>query len=126
VRFTGFIAALVTAAALSVDATVATGATTKYIQCQHPVVTGVVVSHLRDVSAKTACPVALALFRWENKDGHTRELYVCKGNSPGKPVLRLHRFHGWALGLSRSRLFEMSRGASSFAVSGTDFPVICD
>ena len=88
--------------------------------------TGVEVSHLRRVSARTACPVALALFRWENKDDHIRKLYVCKGKPPGKPVLKTHSFEGWALSISKSGLFEMSRNGGSFSVSGTDFPVICD
>ena len=106
--------------------TTATAATTKYIECQHPVVTGVEVSHLRHVSTRTACPVALALFRWENKDDHIRKLYVCKGKPPGRPVLKTHSFEGWALSIAKSGFFEMSRGRGSFAVSGTDFPVICN
>lgn len=98
----------------------------RYTECQHPVTTGVEVSRLRDVSARTACPVARSLYRWENKDDHIRKLYVCAGKPPGKPVLKLHTFDGWALSIGKLGVFEMSRGRSSFAVSGTDFPVICD
>ena len=98
----------------------------QYHECQHPVTTGVEVFRLHHVSTATACPVALSLYSWENKDDHTRTLYVCAGRSPGKPVLKLHRFDGWALSLRGRGVFTMSRGSSSFAVSGTDFPVICD
>ena len=126
VDWRGICGVLALAAIVWLAASAPAPAATNYVECQHPVVTGVEVSHLRDVSASTACPVALALFRWENKDDHIRELYVCKGKSPGKPVLRRHSFEGWALSIARSGFFEMSRGRSSFAVSGTDFPVICD
>jgi hypothetical protein len=99
----------------------------QYHECQHPVTTGVEVSQLRHVSVATACPPALALHKWEPKHEHMRKLYTCAGPSPGKPVLKIHRFDGWTLSLvGKYRIFTMSRGASSFAVSGTDFPVICD
>jgi len=96
------------------------------IECQHPVLTGVEVSHLKNVSSATACPVALALHSWENKGENGSKLYLCAGGPQGKPVLELHSFDGWALSIGRSGYFEMSRGRRSFDVSGTDFPLACN
>ena len=125
-RSASLFGALVLAALASLVAS-APAPAIRYHECQHPVTTGVEVSQLRHVSAATACPPALALYSWENKDDHTRQLYICAGRSPGKPVLKRHRFDGWALSLrGKFDIFTMSRGNSSFAVSGTDFPVICD
>jgi hypothetical protein len=94
------------------------------IECQHPVMTGVEIYKLNDVRSQTACPVALALFRWETgaNNGHNeRALYGCHGI--GHPYLRLHSFHGWHLALTPD--FVMSRDGASFAVTGTDFPINC-
>jgi hypothetical protein len=126
VRSASFLGALALAT-LTCLAASARALATRYHECQHPVTTGVEISHLRHVRTSIACPVALSLYSWENKDDHTRKLYICAGRSPGRPVLRMHRFDGWALSLTgKFDLFTMSRGASSFVVSGTDFPVICD
>ncbi|HEV3320741.1 MAG TPA: hypothetical protein VG147_00950 [Solirubrobacteraceae bacterium] len=115
------------AAAVGVSLTVSAPApAAKYIECQHPVGTGVEISHLRHVSSATACPVALSLYRWENKDDHMPKLYKCAGNPPGTPVLKLHTFDGWGLSIAKSGYFEMSRGQSSFYVTGTDFPLACN
>ena len=90
-------------------------------ECQHPVMTGVEVYKLRHVTSRVACPVALALFRWEAGGRHERELYGCHGI--GHPYLRLREFHGWHLALTPD--FVMSRNGASFAVGGTDFPINC-
>jgi hypothetical protein len=100
----------------------ASAATT--IECQHPLVTGVEVYRLHHITSRSACPVALALFRWETKgdDGSgERALYGCHGL--GHPYLRRHEFHGWHLTLTPD--FVMSRHGKSFAVGGTDFPINC-
>ena len=101
-----------------------------FIECQHPVTTGVEISHLKNVTKATACPVALALYRYENS-GHVTKIYGCKRpngpNAPGRPYLKTHTFQGWhmSLGGRYGYNFTFSRGTSSFAVSGTDFPVNC-
>jgi len=97
-----------------------------YVECQHPVVTGVEVSHLTHVSSATACSAALALYSWENTGNHGAKLYKCASNPLGRPVLKLHSFDGWTLSLVKSGYFQMSRGRSSFYVSGTDFPIACN
>jgi hypothetical protein len=124
-RPTCLLGALATTAAVLLIAS-APAPAAKYIECQHPVVTGVEISHLRHVSSATACPVALSLYRWENKDNHMPKLYRCAGKPPGTAVLELHTFDGWALSIAKSGYFEMSRGQSSFYVSGTDFPLACN
>ncbi len=91
------------------------------VECQHPVMTGVEVSKLRGISSRSACPVALALFRWEDTGNRERSLYGCHGI--GHPFLRMHSFHGWHLALTPD--FVMSRDRASFAVGGTDFPINC-
>lgn len=91
------------------------------IDCQHPVMTGVEIYKLHDVTPRRACPVALALFRWETTGNREPVLYGCHGI--GHPYLRLHSFHGWHLTLTPD--FVMSRHGASFAVSGTDFPINC-
>jgi hypothetical protein len=104
----------------------ASPAAAKTIECQHPVVTGVEVSHLKHVKKHAACKAALALYAWENKDGHAAQLYSCSSGTPPTPVLKLQRFDGWNLSIASSGYFEMSRGRSSFYVSGTDFPLACN
>jgi hypothetical protein len=98
-------------------------------ECQKPVRTGVEVYGLRNVPAAHACALALALFAWETKGKRETVLYGCRYPVPesgGYPYLRLHRFHGWRLSLrGNEQLFTMSRGRSSFHVTGTDFPLNC-
>jgi len=98
-------------------------------ECERPVVTGVEVHALHGVTAQTACPVALALFKWENKPYHAAKLYGChrpSSNSAGTPYLRMHSFDGWSLSLTgHYRAFTMSRAGASFEVTGTDFPLNC-
>jgi hypothetical protein len=88
------------------------------VECQHPLTTGVEVSARHHVSAVTACRVALALYRYA-----TSAHVVVNCTSDNKPVLVLRRFEHWTLSLRGG--FHMKKGASSFAVSGTDFPAPC-
>ena len=98
-------------------------------ECQHPVMTGVEVYDLKGVRPATACPVALALFRWEPRHGNATRLYGCHRKRPaaaGYPYLKLRRFDGWSLSLTgRYKAFTMTRGSASFKVTGTDFPLNC-
>ena len=125
VRKTTLLSALSAAAAGALAMSVPASAA-KYTECQHPVVTGVEVSRLRDVSTATACSAALSLYRWDNEDGHIRRLYTCTGGPASSPVLTLRTLHGWALHVTKAGDFEMSRGRRSFYVSGTDFPLACN
>jgi hypothetical protein len=121
---------LVVLAAVIVWPSAAAAATTTH-ECQHPVRTGVEVYHLHAIATTRACPVALALFAWETSSAaRQRALYGCKRPHPdaaGYPYLRLHRFRGWKLSLAGKPYgeFTMTRGASSFRVIGTDFPLNC-
>jgi hypothetical protein len=96
------------------------------IECQHPLVTGVEIYRLRHISISRACPVALALFRWEVNGRHRLSLYRCHelGQPHPHPHLRLRVFRGWRLSLTPD--FVMTRRGASFAVIGTDFPLNCD
>jgi hypothetical protein len=93
----------------------------RYTECQHPVRTGVEVYRLHRITSRRACPVALALFRWEAEDSHELRLYGCHGI--GHPYLKMHTFDRWHLKLAPD--FVMSRHGASFAVGGTDFPINC-
>jgi len=96
----------------------------KLTECQRPVSTGEEVYRLVGVSAATACPVVRALARWEyHPVAHIRELYTCVGPGHHRPALVRHRFDGWRITLTPA--FRMSRGAASFEVTRTDFPVNC-
>jgi hypothetical protein len=98
-------------------------------ECQKPVRTGVEVYGLRSVSTSRSCSLALALFKWEYVDDHAAVLYGChrvNSETAGYPYLKLHSFHRWKLSLAgKEQLFTMSRGRSSFHVTGTDFPLNC-
>lgn len=96
-------------------------ATPSYIECQHPVMTGVEVYKLHRITGHRACPVALALYRWEIGGDNELHLYGCRG--VGHPYLKRHSFDGWHLRVDPD--FVMSRGGASFAVGGTDFPINC-
>jgi hypothetical protein len=119
----------VTAGAVLGCATAA--AASKTYECQKPVRTGVEVYGLRSISPERACPPALELFSWENSsESHARALYGCHHPAPntaGYPYLKLHHFRGWRLSLVGRPYgsFTMSRGARSFHVGGTDFPLNC-
>lgn len=98
-------------------------------ECQRPAITGVEVYDLKNVKVSTACPVALALSKWEPKHGNASRLYGCHRTSPtaaGYPYLKLQVFDGWKLSLTgRYKAFTMSRGTAAFEVTGTDFPLNC-
>jgi hypothetical protein len=99
-------------------------------ECQKPVTTGVEVYGLRNISRARACPPALELYAWENSSAtHIRALYGCRRpvkEAAGYPYLKLRSFRGWTLSLQgKYGIFTMSRGASSFHVGGTDFPLNC-
>jgi len=104
---------------------------TKTYECQKPVITGVEVFGLHNISTARACPVALDLFSWENSSSaHANKLYGCHRKAPdqaGYPYLKLKSFHGYKLSLIGKPygIFTMSRGSSSFHVGGTDFPLNC-
>jgi hypothetical protein len=96
------------------------------VECQHPIVTGVEIYGLHDISIDRACPIALALFRWEIHGRHRLSLYRCHelGQRHPHPHLRLHIFRGWRLSLTPD--FVMTRRGASFAISGTGFPLNCN
>jgi hypothetical protein len=124
------LAPLVATVLLSALAPAGALASAKVYECQKPVRTGVEVSALHDVTPAVACVPSLALFAWESRSAaHIEALYGCrrpKPDEPGTPYLRLHSFHGWKLSLTgRYQSFTMSRGESSFHLSGTDFPLNC-
>ncbi len=102
----------------------------RYHECQKPLRTGVEVYKLHNISPAAACPVALALFAWEESSpARARALYGCSRPKPeagGYPYLRLHRFRGYRISLrGRYKEFTMSKGRGSFEISGTDFPLNC-
>jgi hypothetical protein len=96
--------------------------------CQHPVVTGEGAYELVHVTATQACRVVRALARFIHNGAQGWRLYRCAGRSStstGRPVLVIKRFDGWALRVATTSRLVMSRGASSFSVIGTDFPLNC-
>ena len=95
------------------------------IECQQPLVTGVEIYNLRHISSSRACPIALALFRWEIDGRHRLSLYRCHelGQPRPHPHLRLHAFRGWRLSLTPD--FVMTRHGASFAIAGAGFPLNC-
>ncbi len=120
---------LFVALALTLSAPGAAGAT-RFYECQRPLRTGVEVYDLHELSATSACPVALQLFGWESRSSDDQHaLYGCRRPKPeaaGYPFLRLHRFRGWEITLrGPGKAFTMSRGEHSFALTGTDFPLNC-
>lgn len=100
----------------------------KTYQCQHPLTTGQEAFHLRNVNPKTACKAVRALARFIENGSRPGRLYRCVGltmSHPGRPALKIHRLAGWNLRIAHEYEFVMFRGRSSFAVSGTDFPLNC-
>lgn len=124
-----FLALAVPALAVPAVASAGSGLPPGFHECQHPVITGVEVYALKNIKASTACPVALALSKWEPKHQNASRLYGCHRTSPdaaGYPYLKLRVFNGWKLSLTgRYKAFTMSMGAASFEVTGTDFPLNC-
>jgi hypothetical protein len=100
----------------------------KLYECQHPTTTGQEAYHLRHISPKAACKVVRKLAAYLQKDHHRSRLYRCNRphpNGAGTPVLKQHRFDGYMLRISKKFGLVGSRGKSSFAVTGTDFPLNC-
>jgi hypothetical protein len=125
IRFAGLFAV----AATLIPAAATHAAPIKFVECQHPLVTGEEAYYLKNVSAAVACPVVLALGHWEYQPGHLvqhiRQLYSCGGPGKHTPILKLRSFEGWSLSLTPAGDFQMARGTSSFDVGGTDFPLNC-
>jgi hypothetical protein len=124
VRRSGFGPLVVAALAACFWASGAQAARLTLIECQHPMVTGEEAYALKNVTAATACPVVLILGRWEGVSGNIARLFKCVGPGKHTPVLELKTFAGWQLAITSSG-FRMSRGTSSFEVTGTDFPLNC-
>jgi hypothetical protein len=91
------------------------------VECQHPTTTGVEVNYLKHVARRVACAIALSLHAYETS-GHI--VARCAGADFSIPRLVLHTWRGWRLSFAHHLLF-LKRGESSFATSGTDFPVPC-
>jgi hypothetical protein len=128
--WTGGLASLAAVAAAVCFVGPAHGApASKLIECQRPATTGEEIYGLKQVTATVACPVVRALGHWEYAPGHVvqhiKQLYRCAGAGKHSPVLVLKAFEGWHLSLTPSGAFRMSRGTSSFEVTGTDFPLNC-
>jgi len=126
-RFRSIAAAVVLALAASASlGSSAAQALPKLTECQRPASTGEEAYHLKNVTAATACPVVRALAHWEyHPYTHITKLYTCVGPMKRTPKLVLHSFDGWKLSITRAGDFQMSRGSSSFDVTGTDFPLNC-
>jgi hypothetical protein len=114
-------------AALAVTAVVAAGAgTAGGTAVGHiciPASGGPFVSKVTRISIHAACRVAEKLFTWTE---HGHRLVRCPPSGIGVGTLLVHKFDGYRLRI-RSGLLVMSRGPSSFRVSGySDAPVGCD
>jgi hypothetical protein len=83
-----------------------------------------VVSDLEHVSVRTACDVVRKFVAWSDEGRH--KVVDCpSGNFVGTGTLVIHTFDGYRLSIKESLV--MSRGPSSFRVSGYDgWPVGCD
>ena len=120
---------LLLAAACLLLAAPASGAE-KLHECQHPVVTGQEAYRLHNVSVKRACAFVRKLGRFvgaDNGRGYAR-LYHCvypKPDQGGYPVLNIHHLFNWKLRIRGTYEFVVYRGAASFSVTGTDFPLNC-
>jgi hypothetical protein len=114
------------AAALVIAAPAA--AMPKLHECQHPTVTGQEAYQLVDITPAKACVVVRKLAVFVDNGAKGYKLYRCAGrssNNPGHPVLVISRFDGWSLHIESRDGLVMSLGKSSFAVTGTDFPLNC-
>ena len=121
-RRRGGLGAVVVAFAALTLGSMSSQAAARTVECQHPVTTGMEAFNLKHVSSATACTLAIGLSKWNAK------WYVCKGassKSVGTPVIKIHSFEGWTLTVPKHSALRMSRGAGSFQVEGTDFPINC-
>ena len=81
-----------------------------------------------NVSPATACVAVRELAAFVHNGSQGYKLYRCAGrtaSNPGRPVLVISRLDGWAPHVAHRYGLVMSRGNSSFAVTGTDFPLNC-
>ncbi len=120
------VAAALAAAALSLPAS--SLAEPRLYECQHPTVTGQEAYHLVAVSPARACAAVRELAAFVHGGSQGYKLYRCAGrtaSNPGRPVLVISRLDGWKLHISQRYGLVMSRERSSFAVTGTDFPLNC-
>jgi hypothetical protein len=106
----------------------AASAMPKLYECQHPTVTGQEAYHLADITPAKACVVVRELAVFVDNGAKGYRLYRCAGrnsSNPGHPVLVIASLDGWSLHVASRDGLVMSRGKSSFAVTGTDFPLNC-
>jgi hypothetical protein len=106
----------------------AASAMPKLYECQHPTVTGQEAYHLVDITPAKACVVVRQLAVFVDNGAKGYKLYRCAGrnsSNPGHPVLVITSLGGWSLRIESRDGLVMSRGKSSFAVTGTDFPLNC-
>ena len=121
-------AAAAATAALALAFAAPAGAMPKLYECQHPTVTGQEAYHLVNITAARACVVVRELAVFVDNGAKGYKLYGCAGRSstnPGHPVLVISHLDGWNLHIASRDGLVMSRGKSSFAVTGTDFPLNC-
>jgi hypothetical protein len=98
-------------------------------QCQHPVTTGEEAYNLHGIDAATACGVVRDLSHWLTNASNQWHLYRCQmadNGWNGRPILKIHRYDGYRLSIVKTYYLEMSRGRSSFAVTGDGFPLNCN
>jgi hypothetical protein len=106
----------------------AASAMPKLYECQHPTVTGQEAYHLVAITPARACVVVRQLAVFVDNGAKGYKLYRCAGrnsSNPGHAVLVITRFDGWSLHIASRDGLVMSRAKSSFAVTGTDFPLNC-
>ena len=121
-------ALLTAAAALALALPASSLAAPKLYECQHPTSTGQEAYQLVNVSPATACAAVRQLAAFVDNGAKGYKLYRCAGRTatnPGRPVLLISRLGVWKLHVAHRYGLVMSRGDSSFAVTGTDFPLNC-
>jgi hypothetical protein len=124
----GAAAALAAALALALTLAGPAVAMPKLYECQHPTVTGQEAYQLVNIGPASACVVVRKLAVFVDGGAKGYKLYRCAGrnaSNPGYPALVISRFDGWNLRVESRDGLVMSRGESSFAVTGTDFPLNC-
>ncbi len=117
-------AATATAFAFAFACAGAAQASPAVTECQHPVTTGAEFFDSKHVSKATACRVVNALHKYETTNENP-PIYKCGGPPKYMITLLKTKFDGWTLKLNHTG-FQMSRGDSSFYVTGTDFPIACN
>lgn len=118
-------AATATACAVALACAGSAQASPTVTECQHPVTTGAEFFDAKHVSKATACRVVNALHKYVATSGNP-SIYKCAGPPTDTVTLLKTKFDGWTMKYDNHRGFQMSRGDSSFYVTGTDFPVPCN